>query len=458
MLGENVAMIEPDIFSLRQLRAFEAVARLESVSAAAREVNVSQPGVTQAVRTLEARLGARLFERRRSGCYVTELGAILLPRVRRFFDHLRLGLGEPGDSRSAARHDPDPAARITRPQLRSLIAISENPSFDAAARSLNISEPSLHRSARELERELRRRLYRRTARGITTTPYGSELARRFRVALREMEYGLEELEAARGNIVSRVSIGNIPHSATEVLSNAVRELLAKYPTVRVQIVDGHYEDLLNDLRAGKLDLLFGVLRRPDWATDVKEELLFANHYVVVARKGHPLSRSRRPRLRDLGGYDWIMPGPMTPRQQALHRAMGSLPGAPKISIETTSLPIYRTILATTDRLTLMSSFEARLNDDAALTVLPFRSPHLHRCDGIATRVSWEPTRTHLQFLDMLRTQARLVAAGAQTEAGSSPRTGATRRSMVSAPGQGTRQRIEPRRRSRRRHSGLATKD
>ena len=446
-------MIEPDILSLRQLRAFEAVARLGSVSAAAREVNVSQPGVTQAVRTLEMRLRARLFERRRSGCYVTELGVILLPRVRRFFDQLRLGLSKPGDSSGADRHDPDPAARITRPQLRSLIAISENPSFDAAARSLNISEPSLHRSARELERELRRRLYQRTARGTTTTPYGSELARRFRVALREMEYGLEELEAARGNIVSRVSIGNIPHSATEVLSNAVRELLSKYPAVSVQIIDGHYEDLLNDLRAGKLDLLFGVLRRPDWATDVREEMLFTNHYVVVARKGHPLSRSRRPRLRDLGRFDWIMPGPMTPRQQALHRAMGSLPGAPKISIETTSLPIYRTILATTDALTLMSSIEARLNDDEALTVLPFRSPHLRRCDGIATRVSWEPTRTHLQFLEMLRAQARLVAESAQAQAGFPPRAGATRRSMVSPRGQGTRQRIA----SRRRHSRFAAK-
>jgi hypothetical protein len=184
-----------------------------------------------------------------------------------------------------------------------------------------------------------------------------------------------------------------------------------------------------------------VLRRPDWANDVKEELLFANHYVVVARRGHPLSRSPRPRLRDFGRYEWIMPGPMTPRQQALHRAVGSLPGAPKISIETTSLPIYRTILATTDRLTLMSSFEARLNDDEALMVLPFRSPHLRRCDGIATRVSWEPTRTHLQFLDMLRTQARLVAAGVKTEGGFSPRTGSTRRSMVSARGQARSQRI-----------------
>jgi len=393
-----------EVPSFRQLRAFEAVARLESVSAAAREVNLSQPGVTQAVRALERRLNAHLFERRRSGCYATDLGAILLPRVRRFFDHLHAALRDGGRSAAASQSAPAALGRITRPQLRSLIAISENPSFDAAARALQIAEPSLHRSARELERELRRALYRRTARGMTTTSYGAELARRFQVALREFEYGLEELEAARGNVISRIAIGNIPHSATQILSNAIKHLLAKYPAARVQIVDGHYEDLLNDLRAGKLDLLYGVLRRPDWASDVKEELLFANHYVVVARSGHPLRRMKRPNLRDLARYEWIMPGPLAPRQQALQRMLGGLSQQPKVSIETTSLQIYRTILAATDQVTLMSRFEAQLND-AALAVLPFRSPHLRRFDGVATRVGWQPTSIHLHFLELLRAEA-----------------------------------------------------
>ena len=399
-------MISRELPSVRQLRAFEAVSRLESVSAAAREVNLSQPGVTQAIHALEERANARLFERRQTGCYVTELGAVLVPRVQRFFEKLREALADLGSTSLASRQSIDATVkRITGPQLRSLIAISDNPSFDAAARSLKISEPSLHRSARDFERELRRSLYRRSAYGMTTTPYGTELARRCQVALQEIAYGLEELEAARGNIVSRIAIGNIPHSATQVLSNAVRELLSKYPTARVQIVDDHYEDLLNGLRAGKLDLLFGVLRRPDWAADVKEELLFANHYVVVARTGHPLFRIKRPTLRNLSRYEWIMPGPMAPRQKALHRILESRSTEPKVSIETTSLQIYRTILAATDQLTLMSQFEAELNDSESLAVLPFSSPHLRRFDGIAMRTDWQPTSIHLQFMDLLRAQA-----------------------------------------------------
>jgi len=402
-------LISRELPSLRQLRAFEAVSRLESVSAGARKVNLSQPGVSQAIRALEEHVKTRLFERRQTGCYVTELGAILVRRVNRFFELLRAALADLGTISSAGRQSIEATVnRITGPQLRSLIAISENASFDAAARSLQISEPSLHRSARDLEREVRRSLYRRSAQGMTTTPYGTELARRCQVALQEIAYGLEELEAARGNIVSRIAIGNIPHSATQVLSNAVRELLSKYPTARVQIVDDHYEDLLNGLRAGKLDLLFGILRRPDWAADLKEELLFANHYVVVGRVGHPLLKIKRPTLRDLSRYDWIMPGPMAPRQKALHRILESRLTEPKVSIETTSLQIYRTILAATDQLTLMSKFEADLNDPESLTVLPFSSRHLRRFDGIATRTDWRPTSIHLQFVELLRVQASLL--------------------------------------------------
>jgi LysR family transcriptional regulator, regulator for genes of the gallate degradation pathway len=420
--GRAKSMNLLDVPSLRQLRAFEAAARLESVSGAAREVNLSQPGLTQSIHALEMRLNTRLFDRRRSGCYVTGPGAILLPRVQRFFDHVGAALSEPviGSPFVGRQALAATVNKITGPQIRSLIAIAESPSMEAAARRLDISQPSLYRPARDLERELRRSLYHRTAQGVTTNAQGTELARRFQVALREIEYGLEELYAAQGSVVSRIAVGNIPHSGERVLSAAVDALLASYPTVRVQVVEGHYDVLLDDLRAGKLDLLFGVLRRPTWAVDVTEELLFENPYVVVARDGHPLSDAKRVTLRDLARYDWIMPEAGAPRRQAFERMFAALPRLPAVSIETTSLPIYRSILATSDRLTLMSRLAARSAESAALTVLPFRSPHLRRTDGVASRIDWHPTNIHLRFLQLLRAEARRLARGrAGTAAGGS---------------------------------------
>jgi hypothetical protein len=104
---------------------------------------------------------------------------------------------------------------------------------------------------------------------------------------------------------------------------------------------------------------------------------------------------------------------------------------PKISLETTSLQIYRTILAATDQLTLMSRFEARLNDIKSLAQLPFRSPHLRRFDGIATRIGWQPTRVHCEFIALLGAEARAATAGAQPGRTSRSRTGERRRRVAS---------------------------
>jgi hypothetical protein len=49
-------------------------------------------------------------------------------------------------------------------------------------------------------------------------------------------------------------------------------------------------------------------------------------------------------------------------------------------------------------------------------VLPFRSPHLRRQDGVASRIDWHPTNVHLRFLQLLRGEARRVAGARRTGA------------------------------------------
>ena len=66
---------------LHQLRAFAAVAREGSVSAAARGLFRTQPAVTMAVRGLERALGARLLERAGRGIRLTAAGEVLFRLV-----------------------------------------------------------------------------------------------------------------------------------------------------------------------------------------------------------------------------------------------------------------------------------------------------------------------------------------------------------------------------------------
>jgi LysR family glycine cleavage system transcriptional activator len=77
--------------SLNALKAFEATARHENITKAAAELFVTQGAVSQQVKSLEAELGVRLFQRGRQRLGLTEAGRLYLEVVRDAFD--RLGTG-----------------------------------------------------------------------------------------------------------------------------------------------------------------------------------------------------------------------------------------------------------------------------------------------------------------------------------------------------------------------------
>lgn len=79
---------------LNALRAFEAVARLESVSRAATELHVTHGAVSRQLRTLEDALGAALFVRQGRGVALTPLGYRLHGAAAAAFDPLRAAWAE----------------------------------------------------------------------------------------------------------------------------------------------------------------------------------------------------------------------------------------------------------------------------------------------------------------------------------------------------------------------------
>ncbi|MDE0391784.1 MAG: LysR family transcriptional regulator [Rhodospirillales bacterium] len=88
------------------LLAFESAARHGNFSRAARELETSQSAVSRHVARLETQLGARLFERSRTGVDLTEAG-------RRFRDAVAVGLG----ALRAGTADAAALSREARPEV-----------------------------------------------------------------------------------------------------------------------------------------------------------------------------------------------------------------------------------------------------------------------------------------------------------------------------------------------------
>jgi LysR family carnitine catabolism transcriptional activator len=115
-------------FSLRQLRAFVAIARTGSFTAAARDMHLTQPALTVQVRELESALGLRLLDRGPRGVQLTPAGRELLPVLERVLGDIgavaanarELAAGRRGSVRVAALPSvcasllPEAMARLAR--------------------------------------------------------------------------------------------------------------------------------------------------------------------------------------------------------------------------------------------------------------------------------------------------------------------------------------------------------
>jgi DNA-binding transcriptional LysR family regulator len=86
--------VSRELPSLNALRAFEATARLSSVSRAAEELHVTHGAISRQVRVLEEALDQPLFVRHGRGVALTAAGEQLRDRVAGAFDQLRDGWTE----------------------------------------------------------------------------------------------------------------------------------------------------------------------------------------------------------------------------------------------------------------------------------------------------------------------------------------------------------------------------
>ena len=100
----------------RRLLTFHAVARAGSFSAAARELSLTQPAVSQQVAALERELGAQLLHRGPGGLTLTEAGALALEHAEALAQRLAIAdtqLAELGSEEAKLRVGAFPSALAT---------------------------------------------------------------------------------------------------------------------------------------------------------------------------------------------------------------------------------------------------------------------------------------------------------------------------------------------------------
>jgi DNA-binding transcriptional LysR family regulator len=387
--------------NLRHLRALTLVAETGTVRAGADAAGLSQPAVTLGLAQLEAYFGRPLFERHHAGMQINSDGAILNFRIKRLFAFLA-EMKRRIDMARRNRRGPPVDKLVSMVQLRTLIAVAETKGFSAAAREMNVSEPTVHRAAREFEKMVGVPLFQTVRSGVEMTSIGQDVMRLANLALKELDTAVEELAEADGKRRGRIVIGSLPLARTELLPHAIAMLYDGDPFASVEIFEGPYATLMHMLRTGGVDMIIGALRDPLVYDDVTQSRLFDDDLSVIARAGHPLTEKEEITLDDLAGYPWAIPRKETPTRGHFETLFASV--QPEFGLlETSSMVILRALLIRSDRLTLLSRRQILYEEQQGLLIaLSVELAFTRRAIGVTTRSNWQPTRLQKRFLDLIR--------------------------------------------------------
>jgi DNA-binding transcriptional LysR family regulator len=382
--------------NLRHLRLFLAAAETGSLSEAARRCNVTQSATSQAIGKIERAAGGLLFQRSARGLVPTDRGTLVTARIRR-----ALALLDPALSAVSERL----VLTATEAQLTALTALCETGNHTLAARRLGLAQPTVHRAAAHLEREADLPLFDRHPVGLTALRPALALARAFELAMRELDQAEEELAEMDGGEAGRLLIGALPMSRSVLLPRALIAFRARRPRHEVLVLDGPYDDLLNRLRRGEIDLMVGALREPAPIPDIEQTPLFEDGLSILAGPDHPLAGRASLTRADLAASAWVVPRSGTPSRDQFDAFFAGCAG-PGPVIETGSILLMREILVASDHLGCISRAQARPEVRRGLLVeLPVKISPVPRPIGLTCRTGWKPTRAQDEFLDLLRAEA-----------------------------------------------------
>jgi LysR family tcuABC transcriptional regulator len=219
-------------------------------------------------------------------------------------------------------------------QLRYFVRVVELGSISRAALDLGLVQSALSQQISRLEGELATRLLQRTAKGATPTEAGLAFFREAQLALRHVEQASRSAQQSR--LSGSVSVGFAPTTASILGVPLMQAMRARYPEVRLHMVEslsGHLSTMLN---ARQLDLavLFDTDPGRRWSvTPLVEEKLF----LIQSRRHLVRETAARVRMAQLKALPLILPSPAHGLRSTLDAAFARARFKPAIAMEIDSL-------------------------------------------------------------------------------------------------------------------------
>lgn len=178
-------------------------------------------------------------------------------------------------------------------KYHALIKTAELGSISKAAAALDYSQPGLSYILSTFEEELGFKLFVRKKTGIKLTEDGKKVLKYCREML-DAENKINDLINAKEMLSSGIiKIGAFASALVSFIPKAVKEFSIKYPNIRFHIEEYQAENMVDDLKTGRIDIAFIAAKYTPSAEEVTEgytcEHLLNDRICLFMHKDHPLA-------------------------------------------------------------------------------------------------------------------------------------------------------------------------
>lgn len=316
--------LDPNGLEIREILAIDAVARERSFKLAADALNTSQPTLSRLIATAEKRLGRALFRRGWSGAETTPQGDVVARICAGIISKIDAAQTEIFPEQTQM---PTLKHNVRTVQLQVIEAICREGSVTLAAARLGKTQPFVSRVLNEFSKRFQLQLFHRTSKGMKTLAAGQVLGTLSSSITQTLLLLPEQFSNLGAEFAGRVSVGILPFSGQDLVFKAFAAITNEHPSVRLACVPGSYNGLVEALRRNEIDRIVGILRGQACPDGLKEDFLYNERFVVIARKGHPL-HVEVPGIDALEQTNWVVAPHGTPVRSYFETVFSDIGASP----------------------------------------------------------------------------------------------------------------------------------
>lgn len=254
-------------------------------------------------------------------------------------------------------------------QLEYFVAVAEERHFTRAAKRMQVAQSGLSASIRSLERELHAALFVRSTRQVELTPAGQAFLVEARRALSATEAARDAVAAVQGLLRGSLAIGSLQCLHAVDLPAVLAGFLSTHPGVEARLRQGGSEELIEQVRAGRMDIAFVCrpTRRPE---GVIVEPLADEPLVLSCSPVHPLADHDEVKLTDLHDERFVDFPPDWGTRDLADRALARAGVDRRVALEVTDVHTLLDLVAHGLGVALVPRSFAAKTDQARFISLP----------------------------------------------------------------------------------------